>query len=288
MKKYLTIEEYYKTQTIDNRKNKKRNVLICLLVILCLSIIIFSLYTILDWYYDNSKIRQISTEIDKNINIKNNSKIGKLVNPPYNKNSNYYYYSTIPFYEVNLSILLSKNSDTVGFIRIRNTNVNYPVVQADDNNYYLNHSFDKTQNKAGWIFMDYRNDINSLNDNTIIYGHGRLDKTLFGSLKDTLSSSWQKNKDNYVVFLSTPKENMIFQIFSIYTIKKEGYYITTNFSNNTKKQKWIQTMKERNVAPIDTEVNVNDKFLTLSTCLNNQGGRIVVQAKLIKIQKKSN
>ncbi len=289
MRKYLTIEEYYKMQTTNTENNKKIKVnkLICFLILLCLGSIIFSLYTILNWYHDNSKIRQITTEINKNIDIKNNSKKGILINPPYNRNSNYYYYAKTPFYEVNLSILVSKNSDTVGFIRIRNTNVNYPVVQADDNNYYLNHSFDKKDNKAGWVFMDYRNDINNLNENTIIYGHGRLDKTLFGSLKDTLSPTWQKNKDNYVIFLSTKKENMIFQIFSIYTIKSEGYYIITNFSNKTKKQKWIQTMKERNIAPIDTEVNTNDKFLTLSTCLNNQGERIVIQAKLIKTQKKS-
>ena len=288
MKKYLTIEEYYKTQSIKKDKNKKTKgkIFTYIIMILCLSSIIFSLYTILNWFYDNSKIRQISTEIDKNIDTKNSSSKGKLVNPPTDKNSNYYYYAKIPFYEVSLAILLAKNNDTVGFIRMRNTKVNYPIVQTTDNNYYLKHSFDKTENKAGWIFMDYRNDINNLKDNTIIYGHARLDKTIFGSLKDTLSPSWQKNKDNYVIFLSTLKENMIFQIFSIYTIQKEGYYITTNFSNKTKKRQWLKTMKERNIAQIDTEVNENDKILTLSTCQNNQGGRIVIQAKLIKVQRK--
>lgn len=288
MKKYLTIEEYYKTQSIKKDRNKKTKgkILTYIIMILCLSSIIFSLYTILNWFYDNSKTRQISTEIDKNIDTKSSSSKGKLVNPPTDKNSNYYYYAKTPFYEVSLAILLEKNNDTVGFIRMRNTKVNYPIVQTTDNNYYLKHSFDKTENKAGWIFMDYRNDINNLKDNTIIYAHARLDKTLFGSLKDTLSPSWQKNKDNYVIFLSTLKENMIFQIFSIYTIQKEGYYITTNFSNKTKKRQWLKTMKERNIAQIDTEVNENDKILTLSTCQNNQGGRIVIQAKLIKVQRK--
>ena len=124
----------------------------------------------------------------------------------------------------------------------------------------------------------------NLGDNTILYGHARLDGTLFGSLKNVLSSSWQKNKDNYVIFLSTPRENWLFQIFSIYTIKKEGYYITTNFSSSGKKQVWLNTMKERNIAPIDTEVDVKDKILTLSTCQDSNGGRIVVHAKLIKRQ----
>ena len=135
--------------------------------------------------------------------------------------------------------------------------------------------------------MDYRSNLDDLGDNTVIYGHARLDRTLFGSLKDTLSSSWQENPDNYVIFLSTPKENMIFQIFSIYTIQKEGYYITPNFSSRGKKQKWLDVMKQRNIAPIDTEVNIDDKILTLSTCQNNQGGRVVVQSKLIKRQKRN-
>ena len=134
--------------------------------------------------------------------------------------------------------------------------------------------------------MDYRSDLNNLGDNTVIYGHARLDGTMFGSLKNTLTDKWQSDKDNYVIFISTPKENMIFQIFSIYTIKRESYYITQNFYNSSDKQKWIDEMKRRNVAPINAEVNTDDKFLTLSTCQNNGDGRVVVHAKLIKKQKR--
>lgn len=75
---------------------------------------------------------------------------------------------------------------------------------------------------------------------------------------------------------------MIFQIFSIYTIQEESYYITSTFYSEEQKQTWLDTMKTRNIAPIDTSVNTNDKILTLSTCENNEGGRIVVQAKLIR------
>lgn len=287
MRKYMTIEEYLKTQSVNKEKNHKGKVIKNILALLCLSMIIFSLYTILHWYQDNSKIRQIKKEIDEEIHIKKKEEQGELINPPNNKNSDYYYYAKFPFYEVSFSILTSKNSDTIGFIRLRNTNINYPIVQTIDNNYYLNHSFDKKENNAGWIFMDYRNHIDNLEDNTIIYGHGRANGSMLGSLKNTLSTSWQKNRDNYVIFLSTPKENMIFQIFSIYTIKKEGYYITINFSNKDKKQIWLDTMKKRNISPMGADVDVNDKILTLSTCQNNQGGRIVVHAKLIKRQKRS-
>ncbi len=284
MRKYISIDNYFKTQLMIGKKKDKNKLLKKVLLILCLSIIIFSLYTIFKWCIDNSKIRQINKKINKDLNINNSMEQGKFINPPNNKNSNYYYYVTFPFYDVSFSPFTLKNAETVAFIHLKNTSVNYPVVQTQDNTYYLNHSFDKKANEAGWIFMDYRNDINNLDDNTIIYGHARLDGTMFGSLKKTLTSNWQNELDNYVIFLSTPKQSMVFQIFSIYTIKKESYYITTNFSTRNKKQIWLNTMKKRNIAPIDTEVNINDKILTLSTCQNNQGGRIVIHAKLIKIK----
>ena len=131
------------------------------------------------------------------------------------------------------------------------------------------------------------NNIDNLSDNTVIYGHGRLDKTVFGSLKNALNKSWQNNKDNYIIWLSTEKENMMFQIFSIYTIEKESYYIETNFKTTKDKETWLNTMKERNKGIKTTDVSSTDKILTLSTCENAYGGRIVVHAKLIKRQIKS-
>ncbi len=289
MKKYIKIEEYFETQSFDSfNKSKKSTILFSIFFILCLIIIIFSLYNIFHWFQDNSNIKKIKSEISDNIHLNQIIDKGEFVNPDSDLNSNYWYYVKFPFYEVNFSILSSKNSDTVAFIHIKNTNIHYPVVQAMDNQYYLNHSFYREFNHAGWIFMDYRNNIDCLSDNTIIYGHGRLDKTLFGSLKDMLSSNWQNNKDNYVIWLSTLKENMIFQIFSIYTIQSEKYYITTDFIDHATKKKWLNVMKKRNISSIDTTVGVNDKILTLSTCQNNQGGRIVIHAKLIKKQLRKN
>lgn len=277
----MTIEEYFKTQTIDKR-NTRRKIIRHLIAILCFIIIILSLYTIFNWYVDNSKIKHIETKIEKNINIKSINLDGELINPPSNINNNYYYYVNFPFIDVDLSSMITTNNETIAYIHVNNTNINYPVVKTNNNTYYLNHSFDKKKNWAGWVFMDYRNNIDNLDDNTIIYGHARLDGTLFGSLRNVLSNGWQKNKDNYVINLSTKKENMLFQIFSIYTINSESYYIMNEFDNTEEKEEWLNIMKERNIAPVMTNVDINDKILTLSTCKNSKGERIVVQAKLIK------
>ncbi len=259
---------------------------ILLVSIILISILSFSLYKVYVWYKDNENIENINKDLQKDIKLLINDKEGKLVNPDTDKNSDYWYYVTFPFYEVDFDVLKSKNSDTVAFIHMNNTNINYPIVQTKDNDYYLNHAFNKSKNSAGWVFMDYRNNIDNLSDNTIIYGHGRLNKTVFGSLKNALTSSWQKDKDNYIIWISTPKSNMLYQIFSIYTIEQESYYIRTSFISDSAKEEWLNTMKKRNTSLVNTSVNTTDKILTLSTCLNNTGGRIVVQAKLIKIQER--
>ena len=209
---------------------------------------------------------------------------GTLINPPIEIESDYWYYIKEPFYSVDFNNLLEKNSDTIAFINMKNTNINYPIVQTNDNDYYLTHAFDKSLNNAGWVYADFRNNPTFTDDNTIIYGHGRLNDTVFGSLRNVLKEEWQNNKDNYTISVSTPTKDLIYQIFSIYTIQNESYYITPTFSNPEKKLEWINTMKSRNIAPIDVAINDDDYFLTLSTCLDNDGGRIVVHAKLIKEQ----
>lgn len=283
-KKKMTRVEYQKR--LRRKRMRLKPVPFAILILICSSIFIFSLYSLVTWQLDNNKIKNLHSEIDDISNGEFIKDKGDAFNPPDDKDSDYWYYINLPFYNVDFDELLKKNKDTVAFIHMENNNINYPVVQSKDNNYYLTHAFDKSYNEAGWVFLDYRNNINSLSFNNIIYGHGRLNKTVFGSLKDTLDKKWQSNKDNLAVYISTPNENMIFQIFSIYTIKSESYYINTLFNNKNEKSKWLDTMIQRNTSAINTSVDTNDKILTLSTCLDDNGGRVVVQAKLIKTQKR--
>lgn len=280
----MTREEY--RQYKKKRKMRLKPWAFCIFLLFFLTILIVSCYKIYRWNLDNKKIKNLTEDIDKSTKPIANNEEGELVNPPEDKESDYWYYVNLPFYDVDFKTLKEKNADTIAFIHMDQTNINYPIVQTTDNEYYLHRAFDKSKNAAGWVFMDYRNNINNLSDNTIIYGHGRLDKTVFGSLKNALSKSWQENKDNYIIWLSTPTENMMFQIFSIYTIKSESYYIETSFKTEAKKEEWLNVMIERNTAPKTAEVTTSDKILTLSTCLNDLGDRVVVQAKLIKKQKR--
>ena len=204
------------------------------------------------------------------------------INPPQNLEDPYWDYIAIPFLEVDFTELQRQNSDTVAWIQVPNTNIDYPVVQTSNNTYYLNHAFDHAINDAGWIFSDFRNNLQYPNNNTVIYGHGRIEGTMFGSLKNILESSWYTNKNNHIIKLSTPTENTMWQVFSVYTIPKESYYITPSFNSTEAYGEFLNTMKIRSEVDFSAEVNTNDKILTLSTCKDNFGNRVVMHAKLIK------
>ena len=129
------------------------------------------------------------------------------------------------------------------------------------------------------IYQKYN--IGNLSRNTVIYGHGRLNTTMFGSLKNILTSDWLDNKDNYVVKLSTPLENTLWQVFSVYNIKSENYYITTDFRDDDEFKTFIDTISKRSKLKFDASVDVNDIILTLSTCRAGDE-KVVLHAKLIK------
>lgn len=183
--------------------------------------------------------------------------------------------------DINFSELLKVNNEIVGFIKVGGTNINYPVVRSNDNKYYLNHAYDKKKNIKGSIFLDYRNNLDSLSKNNIIYGHGMYDNTMFGSLDNLLTDNWLKNDNNYYIKLYTPNKLLVFKIFSVYTIEKEGYYIKTYFSNREVYKKFLKTIEKRSIYDFGVNIKTSDKILTLSTCKNNFGKRIVVHAKLI-------
>lgn len=269
------------------RKINKRKVIWTTSMFIFILIIIFCVIKILFWSRDNKKTSSLIDNIssDTIINEVDDSD-SELVNEDDDKNSDYWYYITFPLIDVDISKLKSKNSDTVGFISVNNTNINYPFVHYKDNDFYLDHSYDKSYNEAGWVFMDYRNNVNLDNKNTILYAHSRLDKTMFGSLSKTLHSSWFTNRDNHIIRLSMENENTLWQIFSVYKIKEESYYITTSFSDDSYYSKFLDTIKNRSIYDFNTKIDSNDKILTLSTCYSDTE-RTVVHAKLIKRSNKS-
>lgn len=198
----------------------------------------------------------------------------------------YWDYIKMNLISVNFDDLLKINNETKGWIQVNGTNINYPFVQTSNNDYYLTHSYDKSYNQAGWVFMDYRNDTESLDKNTILYAHGMNNKTMFGSLRNILSSSWYNNTNNHIIKLSTPTENTLWQVFSVYHIETTNDYIQTEFTSDEEYQTFLDMLKGRSAVTFDTSLNTTDKILTLSTCYNKTD-KVVMHAKLIKREARS-
>ena len=272
----------------EYRKRKKgKKIKWTFILIISLIIAAFCIVQIFLWNKDNNKVNEITEDINNEKIVKEErTDTAENINPPEDKSDDYWDYIKMDMMSVNFDELKNKNSDTVGFIKVNGTNVNYPIVQTTDNSFYLKHAFDKSKNSAGWVFADYRNDMVNFDKNTVIYGHSRSNQTVFGSLKKVLNKSWYSNKNNHIIKLSTPTENTLWQIVSIYTIKPESYYITTKFSDSQFKT-FIQTIKDRSEINFSGTLNENDKILTLSTCEDVAGTtRLVIHAKLIKLDKR--
>ena len=287
-----------------SKENKKLS-----LAILCLSLGVYlvCVFVTSRWYVQGLKIKYLSQDIintteiiekeeDNNVPDEDNNS----TEPDSNNNENgtndndntpiyypndYWDYLSVPFMNVNFDELLNKNPDTVGWIKVEGTKVNYPVVQSDDNDYYLKHAFNGSSNAGGWIFADYRVDFENFGKNTIIYGHNMNNKTMFGSIPSMLNSSYLNNSDNYYIKISTPTSNSVWKVFSIYTTPPEVYYLKTNFRTEPY-DKFLNTIKGRSIYDFGIDVTTDDKILTLSTCDNTGTKRVAVHAKMISIEYK--
>lgn len=181
-----------------------------------------------------------------------------------------------------ISVLRETNPDTVGWLTVNNTTVNYPVVQSSNNSYYLNHDFNKNPNSLGWIFMDYRNNPYNLDQNTVLYGHNSAKaKVMFGSLSNALSASWYTNAENQYINFNTSSGEMQWRIFSIYTIEATNDYLYNTFDTQDGFIEFVNKMKSRSIYNFGAEVVPNDKIITLSTCQNAGKKRLVIHAVLV-------
>ncbi len=240
-----------------------REKLIAISVLACsLLAMLFSFIYIVNWMEDNKKTKERIEIVQEVTKIE--------INP------------VSTFLSVDFTELSKINDEVVAWIKVPETSVNYPVVKHKDNSYYLTHSYDKSFNYAGWIYTDYRNDIDDLVSNNIIYGHGRVDGSMFGSLRDLIN----KDGSEKLVYISTPYNNYIFQVFSIYRIMNTNDYLYTGYDNNEKFLSFIDLIKSRSLVKYDDlEIEPSDKILTLATCYDTRE-KFVIHAKMIKWEKR--
>ena len=247
-------------------KSKSKNtpsIMYLIIMLVFVSMFIFSLLKIIEWLKDNKARDKVIEEIQNTYFIDE----GK---------------EDIEKYSIDFKKLKEKNSETIAWIKINGTDIEYPVVKTNNNEYYLNHGFDKSENGAGWVFMDYRNIGDTTDDNMIIYGHNRRDGGMLGTLKNILTDEWQNNEENLTIPFVSEKIKKEYKVFSVYKIEKEDYYITTNFNTSEEFGSFIENIKSRSIKDFGVDVTKDDKILTISTCANNNNYRVVLHAKKIE------
>lgn len=201
--------------------------------------------------------------------------------PPLETNL-YKIYGNKSIHEINFNELRSVNSDVKAWIIVDGTNINYPVVQTSNNDYYLKYNIKNKKTTNGWPFIDYRNSSSMSDDNTIFYGHNLLNKTAFGSISNLFTKSWLNNSSHKILVLTDTKMYE-YEIFSVYYSDPNSYYLQTKFSSPASKLNFFNNLKVKSKVKLPATVSENDKIITLSTCTDDNKGRKVVHAKLVSI-----
>ena len=189
-----------------------------------------------------------------------------------------------PWYElakVDIKGLQEQNPDVCGYILFENEDISYPVLHASDNDYYLHRTLEKTEAKAGSIFMECANDSDFEDSHTIVYGHNMKNGSMFAQLKKFSQNSDIYNQSKYF-WIFTPEKNYRYEIISAYTTGVNSDTYTLFKGPGEEFEKYLQ--KIRGYSDIKTdggELTIKDKIVTLSTCTGNEATRYVVQGKRV-------
>ncbi len=177
---------------------------------------------------------------------------------------------------IDFAALKDINPDTVGWLTVPDTQINYPVVQNEDNIKYLSTSFSGKPAKTGALFVDSQNSIDPPNKNIIIYGHnmgaGRQD--MFGGLLLYKDAEYAKSHSN--VMFETPEEIGDWQVFAVLHLNmatSDFNYLQQTFSNAAEFTEWLNTAKELSIAQTNISTANINRALTLSTCDRSRYGR---------------
>lgn len=174
--------------------------------------------------------------------------------------------------------LMKINKDYKMWIEVPNTNIDYPVVQGKDNDFYLNHDFNKKESSSGAIFMDYKNNINK-DKNIIIYGHNMKNKSMFQNLmKFKDESFWKENNE---IILTIDGKRYEYEIFSSYISNAGDVDLKTNFKNDDEYLKYIDNIKKKSIFNRDMDIKSDDRIITLSTCsYEKDDARMIIHGEL--------
>lgn len=250
----------------DKAKHSKEKIFyVQILAIVFLGVIIISIiYYIYEWYLSNQN-RAIYEKVNKTeqiIQAEETTNIKKLEQ------------------------LKKENSDIVSWIQINDTTINYPILQTNNNEYYVTHNYLKEKSRYGSIFLKAECDLLDKNSNLIVYGHHMKDKQMFYPLIKYINKDYyEKHK---TIQITTLEEECTYTIMSVfksrvfYEDEKDvfKYYNYTDLKDEKKYEEFIKKCKEIEIYDTGVTAKYGDRLLTLITCdYSQKNGRLVVVAR---------
>ena len=229
------------------------NIILVAIIIVCLSIIGYKYYNYNKDDKLNSEIQDLQPVINEASDLDNNSS-GENDGQDQSKEGNY-------VNSANEEELKSINSDYKMWIQIENTNINYPVVQSSDNDYYLKHNFRKESNISGTVFVESANDIDK---NIILYGHNMRNGTMFNNITNYKEESFfnEDNKIN-IIMNNTLYE---YEVFSVYVKNVSEVNLAIGFANEDEFINYAYNEADESLYKKDVDFSAEDNLITLVTC----------------------
>ena len=184
--------------------------------------------------------------------------------------------------------LHAKNQKMIGWLKIKGTNIDYPVMQTSDNEYYLNHNFNQEKDNNGSLFLDCDCVVYPKSTNMIIYGHHMKSGNMFGNLQKYAKESYYK--DHSTISFDTIYEKGTYEVMYVFYSKVYDnddlvfkYYQFTEANSENEFNYYMEEMKKLSLYDTGVEAKFGDTLLTLSTCDHSQtDGRFAVVAKKVK------
>ena len=194
---------------------------------------------------------------------------------------------TIPVAEIDFAALKEVNSDVVAWICCPDTVINYPVVLGGDNEYYLTHLVDGTENGNGTLFIDWKNARDFSDENTVIYGHHMQSGKMFACLVEYADQAYYDAHP--IIYLVTPEAKYKIELFSGYTTTFDSSAYMLRFSSPHDYAEWLREVARKSDFKANMHLSTNDHIITLSTCAYSfYDARYVVHGRLTQVGGRSN
>lgn len=233
--------------------------------VILVAILIFSSFQIANKLMDYKKSEELYSEMQ---DIVTSTEKTNIENPEDNINT----------YEK----LKAINPEYTFWVEVENTNISYPVVQGNDNSYYLKKDFNKQNNSAGTIFMDSLNNF-EVDNNTVLYGHNMKNKTMFNNVTLFKKKDFFNQNNKIKIKHDKEEKEYTYEVFSVYHSDNSFDYNMVKFGQGYTFGDFIDDIKAKSIYKKDIEITENDKIITLSTCSYEfKGAKTTIHAKLIE------